>query len=94
VWVCLAKVIQTEPKKKKIGFNTSDCMFIGYVEHSVAYCFLILKSDVLDSNTIIETKNVEFFGHIFPLSDKSSHVFVNRVVEDSSEELRSKKPRK
>lgn len=40
-------------------------MLIRYAEHSVAYKFLILKSDVLDINTIIETKNVEFFEHIF-----------------------------
>jgi hypothetical protein len=70
-------------------------MFIGYVEHSTAYRFRVLKSDVLDSNTIIETKNIEFFEHIFPLSDKNSHALENRVIEDSSEGLRrSKKSRK
>jgi len=42
-------------------------MFLGYVEHSVTYRFLILKSDVIEHNTIVETKNVEFFEHIFPL---------------------------
>lgn len=40
-------------------------MIIGYVEHSAAYRFLVLKSDALNSNTIIETKNVEYFEHIF-----------------------------
>jgi hypothetical protein len=29
-------------------------MFIGYAANSVAYRFLVLKSDVLDYNTIIE----------------------------------------
>ena len=43
------------------------CLLIGYVEHSVAYRFLVLKSDMHDCNTIIETKNVECFEHIFPL---------------------------
>ena len=38
-----------------------------------AYRFLVLKSDVLESNTSIETKNAEFFEHIFPLSRKNSH---------------------
>jgi len=42
-------------------------MFLGYIEHSVAYRFLVLKNDVIEHNTIVETKNVEFFEHIFPL---------------------------
>ena len=50
-----------DPKKRKIGSKTSNCMFIGYANNSVAYRFLVLKSDVLESNTIIETKNAEFF---------------------------------
>jgi hypothetical protein len=40
-------------------------MFIGYVENNVAYKFLVLKSDVLDCNTVIKTKNIEFFKHIY-----------------------------
>ena len=39
----------------------------------MAYRFLVLKNDVLECNTIIETKNAEFFEHIFPLSEKISH---------------------
>ncbi|XP_059284843.1 protein transport protein SEC24 C-like [Lycium ferocissimum] len=64
--------------------------------NSAAYRFLVLKSDVLDCNTIIETKNAEFFEHIFPLSDKISHPHVERSNEiTSNEELRrSKRPRK
>ena len=72
-------------------------MLIGYAEHSAAYRFLVLKSDVLDVNTIIETKNAEFFEHIFSLYDKISHAPVERENESTSniEELRrSKKPRK
>jgi len=45
-----------EQKEKKIGSKTSDCMFIGYAKNSVACMFLVLKSDVLDYNTIIEGK--------------------------------------
>jgi len=67
VWGCLAKVILPDPKKRNIGSKTSDCMFLGYAEHSAAYRFLVLKSDVIEHNTIVETKNVEFFEHIFPL---------------------------
>jgi len=64
---CLAKVMLPDPKKRKIGSKTSDCMFLGYAEHTAAYRFLVLKSDVIEHNTIVETKNVEFFEHIFPL---------------------------
>lgn len=39
-------------------------MFIGYAENSAAYRFFVLKSDVHDRNTIIETKNAEFFEYI------------------------------
>ena len=61
VWGCLAKVMLPNTKKGKIGSKTSDCLFIGYAYHSDAYRFLVLRSDVLDCNTIIEIKNVEFF---------------------------------
>ena len=61
MWGCLAKVMLTDPKKRKIGSKIYDCMFIGYASNSAAYIFLVLKSDVLECNTIIETKNVEFF---------------------------------
>jgi hypothetical protein len=44
-----------DPKKRKIGSKTSDFLFIGYAEHSAAYRFLVLKSDVLSCNIIIET---------------------------------------
>jgi len=55
-----------DPKKRKIGSKTSDCMILGYAEHS-AYKFLVLKSDVIEHNTIVETKNVKFFEYIFSL---------------------------
>ena len=78
MWKCLAKVMHPNPKKRKIGSKTSNCLFIGYAEHSAAYRFLVLKSDVLDCNTIIEIKNVEFFEHKFPLKTNNiSHASVN-----------------
>ena len=51
-----------DPKKRKTGSKTSDCLFIGYASNSASYRFLVLKSDVLESNTIIETKNAEFLN--------------------------------
>jgi len=69
VWGCLAKVMLPDTKKRKICSKTSDCMFLGYAEHSVAYRFLVLNSDIIERSTIVETKNVEFFEHIFPLNN-------------------------
>ena len=57
MWGCLAKVLLPDPKRKKIGSKTADCMFIGYAQQSPAYRFLVLKSEILEHNTIIETKD-------------------------------------
>ena len=96
VWGCLAKVMLLDPKKRKIGFKTSDCMFLGYVEHSVAYRFLVLKSDVIEHNTIVETKNIEFSEHIFPLKVSETH---EQSIDNNSDAMcevlrRSKRQRK
>jgi len=52
---------------------------------------------MLDNNTIVETKNAEFFEHIFPLSvDTISPASLHKnVFKNSNNELRrSKKIRK
>nr|KYP36589.1 Retrovirus-related Pol polyprotein from transposon TNT 1-94 [Cajanus cajan] len=100
VWGCLAKVLLPDPKKRKIGPKTSDCMFIGYAERSAAYRFLVLKSSVIDCNTIVETKNAEFFENIFPLkSSINTSSTQPSPLETSSEHMfedlrRSKRQRK
>ena len=58
VWGCLAKVMLLDPKKRKIGSKTSDCLFIGYAEHSATYRFIVLKSDMIECDTIMETCNL------------------------------------
>ncbi|PNX71449.1 retrotransposon-related protein, partial [Trifolium pratense] len=84
VWGCLAKVLLPEPKKRKIGSKTCDCMFIGYAGNSAAYRFLVLKSDVLEKNTIIESKNAEFFENVFPLKSKIEKSIVEPLCESNS----------
>ena len=69
-----------DPKRRKIGSKTYECMFIGYSSNSTTYRFFVLKSDVLEYNTIIETKNTEYFEHIFPLSEKISNTPI--IVDD------------
>lgn len=99
VWGCLAKILLPDSKKRKIGSKTSDCMFIGYAASSATYGFLVLKSDVLDNNTIIETKDAEFFEHIFPLKIErvSQNVGSSSFEQNSNEDMflrRSKRQRK
>ena len=69
VWGCLTKVLLLRPKKQKLGPKTFDAMFIGYAKNNATYRFLVTKSEnsLLDVNTIIETKNVDFFENIFPM---------------------------
>ena len=95
MWGCLAKVMLSNPKKRKIGSKTSDCTFLGYAKHNVAYRFLVLKSDVIEHNTIVERKNVEFFEHIFPLKvSEKPEQSIDKNSDDMCEVLRSKRQRK
>lgn len=52
-------------KMRNLCSETKDYMFSGYLEHSVVYWLCVLKNDVLDCNTIIDTRNDELFEHIF-----------------------------
>ncbi len=62
VWGCLEKVGIPEPQREKIGPKTKDSVFIGYAENSAAYRCL-----VLETNTIVETRDADFFEQIFPM---------------------------
>lgn len=62
VWGCLAKVGFPVHKRSNIGPKTYDTVFIGYAHNSAAYRFLSL-----DDYSISESRDAEFFEHIFPL---------------------------
>ena len=83
VWGCLVKVLLPEPKKWKIGPKTFDIMFIGYVGNNVANKFLVVKSknNLIEVNTIIWTKNVDFFENIFP-AKPSGEELIQRTIRD------------
>ncbi|KZV37402.1 hypothetical protein F511_01270 [Dorcoceras hygrometricum] len=68
VWGCLAKVEVPKPKQVKIGPKKFDGIFIGYVNNSCAYRFLVHKSDILSiyEGTTIESRNAVFFENVFP----------------------------
>nr|CAE04807.2 OSJNBb0022P19.2 [Oryza sativa Japonica Group] len=73
-WGCLAKVNIPIAKKRKLGPNTVDCVFIGYAIHSVGYRFLIVNSRVLDMHvgTILESRDATFFENEFPMKHTPS----------------------
>jgi len=60
VWGCLAKVGILDFKRTNIGTKTVDAVFVGHAHDSVAYRFLCLND-----NSIIESRDAEFFEDIF-----------------------------
>nr|AAT58810.1 putative polyprotein [Oryza sativa Japonica Group] len=73
-WGCLAKVNVPITKKRKLGPKTVDCVFLGYAHHSIAYRFLIVKSEIPDMHvgTIMESRDATFFESFFPMKDTHS----------------------
>jgi hypothetical protein len=71
----LAKVNVPITKKRKLGPKTMDCVFLGYARRSIAYRFLVVKSEVPDMyvDTIMESRDAIFFENIFPLKDMHSN---------------------
>ena len=76
---CLAKVMLLEPKRRKLHSRICDCVFIYYACNNTCYIFLVIRSDILESYTIIEFENAKFFKHVFPLKNKE------KVLHDSIE---------
>nr|CAH66607.1 H0211A12.10 [Oryza sativa] len=73
-WGCLAKVNVPIAKKRKLGPNTVDCVFLGYAIHSVSYRFLIVNSRVPDMHvgTILESRDATLFENEFPMKHTPS----------------------
>jgi len=84
-WGCLAKVNVPISKKRKLGPKTVDCVFLGYAHHSIAYRFLVVKSEVPDMHvdTIFESRDAIFFENIFPMKDMCSNArFSSEIAPD------------
>jgi len=101
VWGCLAKVMALEPKKRKLDSKTVNCMFIGYAENSTAYKFFVLKSGVLDRNTIMSLKTLILLSTFFRLRLSIKNVSLNNSRQSGPDldgpiavKLRSKRTRK
>ncbi|GKB13137.1 DNA polymerase zeta catalytic subunit-like protein [Tanacetum coccineum] len=76
VWGCLAKVQIPLPKRFKLGPKIVDCVYLGPAKNSVAYRFLVYKSNIEDisNNTIIGAVEAEFFKKIIPYKDKDKQI--------------------
>ena len=76
MWGCLAKVLKPVPKRTRLGLKTIDCLFIGYAHNNATYRFLVLRDEgcLFEANTIIESKNAEFFEAIFPKKANINHL--------------------
>ncbi|WVZ55766.1 hypothetical protein U9M48_006388 [Paspalum notatum var. saurae] len=85
-WGCLAKVNVPINKKRKLGSKTVDCIFLEYAHQSIAYRFLVVKSDVADMyvDTIMESRDATFFENIFPMKDMHS---ISRFFSEITPEL-------
>jgi hypothetical protein len=82
-WGCLAKVNIPISKKRKLGPKTVDCVFLRYAHQSIAYRFLVVKSEVPDMHVdiIMESCDAIFFENIFPMKDMCNNTrFSSKIV--------------
>nr|GEV54466.1 zinc finger, CCHC-type [Tanacetum cinerariifolium] len=76
VWGCRAVIRLNDLKLKTLGERGIECIFVGYVEHSKAIRFYVLKpNDSIAINSIIKSKDAIFdenrFSSVPRLSQKS-----------------------
>ena len=99
MWGCLANLLFPKPKKRKLGPKTFDASFIGYARNN-AYKFLVIRSENgrVEVNSIIETKNADFFENIFPWKTNGQQQVQRNLRIESSDssklELRRSKREK
>ena len=82
VWGCVAYYKNMDPKRTKLGPRGIRCAFVGYAQHSKAYRLLNLES-----NVIVESRDVEFFENLIT-KDKGSESATNKEShEDNSSRI-------
>ena len=85
-WGCLAKVNIPINKKRKLGPKTVDSIFIGYAQRSIAYRFLVVKSEILYVHvySFMESRDTTFFENIFPMKEMhSTSRFSSEITPES-----------
>jgi hypothetical protein len=85
----LAKVNVPINKKRKLVSKTVDYVFLRYAHHSIAYRFLVIKSEVpnVHVDTFLESRDVTFFENIFPIktSNGMSSLPINVIADTTPE---------
>jgi hypothetical protein len=81
VWGCLAFYRVSDPKRTKLGPRVVKSVFVGYAKNSKAYRLLDL-----DSNVIVESKDVEFIEDKF-YNDSKLVANLTPTQEDDSNDL-------
>nr|GEY19131.1 zinc finger, CCHC-type [Tanacetum cinerariifolium] len=98
VWGCRAVVRLPEPKKKTLGENGIDCIFIGYDEHSKAYRFYVIKpNDFIFVNSVIKSRDEIFDKNRFSSMPRPNDIIFSSngtqagdlLVEESRDEIAS-----
>jgi hypothetical protein len=58
-------------KKRKLDPIIVDCVFLRYDHYSIAYRFLVIKSEVpnVRVDIFLESRNITFFQNIFPMKN-------------------------
>ncbi|GJZ84538.1 zinc finger, CCHC-type containing protein [Tanacetum coccineum] len=61
IWGCREVVRLPDPKLKTLGKRGIECIFVGYVEHSTAFRFYVIKpNESVSINLIIESNDAIF----------------------------------
>lgn len=97
VWGCLVYCKNTDPKRTKLGPRAIKCAFVRYAINNTAHRLLNLES-----NVIIESRNVEFFENLLtcekqsqtPDNEKSQEEIIHKVVQQPNEPRKSQRVKK
>ena len=87
VWGCLAYCKSIDPKRTKLGPRAIRCAFVGYAQNSKAYRLLDLES-----NVIIESREVEFFENMSCDDNKLIEPTQNRESQEETPKMVSEQP--
>ena len=71
-----------------------DCVFLGYAQRSIAYRFLVVKSEVSDMHvgTIMESNDATFFEDISPMNDMATSSTQEMPSSSNQESVTITKP--
>jgi hypothetical protein len=72
VWGCVAYYRTPDFKRTKLGARAMKSIFIGYAHNSKAYRLLDIET-----NIVVESRDVEFFENKFLVDDRNSSPTTN-----------------